>query len=428
MAEHTENEQEDGLGSFFIDGVDFEDIDTLYPIRKAQSRIQSLASLFRGGDAALIRIYILQELTSPQAKTEWRASDLRNYFGYIDPVKLDNIISSFAKHDLLMWDTKKLIYSVAPFARLILSTVTPLLSMEDDDDDLGFLFSNIAGSDAIFDSVTPHQLAHVNSRLIELKASLDNAITTGSEREARRAVSRLKSIWTMLDKGSDYISKMSEKYDSHPETFELTRKIGLQQSRLSNSTSSLHRVIYQIERQRLDLGTKGLSISNVRAWLQTKDLDALTLLADGCLTMSYQHGFILSDIVMDVAEAEILNVRVELEDVPMPMPLDPVNGDIDLDDEESLASLEEWLPTLKEMNEEKALEDLILADSFCLSAYRLSLLSMLGRPGSAHKAIDEFSRLPLTFKISKQIKNIDDPNVCAISKGFIIPKGEQDGY
>jgi len=427
MAEHNEDEQE-GLGSFFKDGVDHDDIDALYPIRRAQKKIQSLASLFRGGDAALVRIYILQEITSPQAKTEWRASDLRNYFGYIDPVKLETIIRSFANHGLLRWDSEKLVYSVAPFARLILSSITPLLSLEDEDSDLGFLFSSIAGSDAIFDSVTPHQLAHVHSRLIELKASLDDAITTGSEREALRAESRLKSIWKMLDKGSDYISKMSEKYESSPETFELAHKIGLQQSRLSNSTSSLHRFIHQIERQRLDLGTSGLSISDVRGWLLSKDLEEITRLADGCLTISYQHGFILSDIVLDIAEAEVLNIRIEPEDVPMPAPVEAVKGGINLDDEESLESLNEWLPALKEINQETMLEDLIMADSFYLSAYRLSLLAMLGRSGAAHKAMDEFSRLPLAYKISEKIKKVDDPNVYAISKGAIIPKGEQGGH
>jgi len=120
MTEHDEgDEYEEGLGSFFKDGIGFENIDALYPIRSAQKKIQSLASLFRGGDAALVRIYILQEITSPQAKTEWRASDLRNYFTYIDSIKLETIIRSFANHGLLTWDSERLLYSVAPFARWI---------------------------------------------------------------------------------------------------------------------------------------------------------------------------------------------------------------------------------------------------------------------------------------------------------------------
>ena len=105
---------------------------------------------FRGGsEEVMIRLAILREIASRADAPEWTPQQLQNHLSFIDNTKLETVLKRLREHDLLLWDSERRLYQLSSLARMILSSLSNLVSFGRQDDELGYLFSQIAAGDAV---------------------------------------------------------------------------------------------------------------------------------------------------------------------------------------------------------------------------------------------------------------------------------------
>jgi hypothetical protein len=173
------------------------------------------------------------------------------------------------------------------------------------------------------------------------------------------------------------------------------------------------------------LGRTGLSSSDLVGWLRALDVDALAAFEDGQLLMPLPAPFIHDQIALDVAEFELLErERLAAESTSLPGAEDPLDtADLPMD-EEDLRFLEDWHTELAAIAAPRELSDTLIGDDYALSAYRLSLLGLLGDPESAalEGGTADLARLPLTLEIEPILIETDLPQIALVSSGRLRPR------
>jgi hypothetical protein len=93
-------------------------------------------------------------------------------------------------------------------------------------------------------------------------------------------------------------------------------------------------------------------------------------------------------------------------------------------DEEDLRFLEDWHAELAAIVTPRELADTLIGDDYALSAYRLSLLGLLGDPESAalEGGTTELARLPLALEIEPILIETDLPQIAWVSAGRLRPR------
>ena len=190
-------------------------------------------------------------------------------------MKLETVVQRLKEHELLTWDNETQRYRVSPLGRKALAAVSTLLEFEHDDDDgLGYITAQLAAGQAV-GRVSADELAHLLSRLSELKEDFDRAVLSGSEHRIRRAAQRLDSVWTWVEKGTEVVSAITDSEDLDSSTHRLAQAVGRAQSALLRQAGIFQRELNKIDQHRVHLGRTGLSSSDLVGWLRSLTPDAL---------------------------------------------------------------------------------------------------------------------------------------------------------
>jgi hypothetical protein len=135
--------------------------------------------------------------------------------------------------------------------------------------------------------------------------------------------------------------------------------------------------------------------------------------------------FIHDQIALDVAEFELLErERLAAESTALPGAEEPPDtADLPMD-EEDLRFLDDWRAELATIAEPRELEATLIGDDYALSAYRLSLLGLLGDPESAalEGGTADLARLPLALEIEARLIETDLPQIALVSAGRLRPR------
>jgi hypothetical protein len=413
------------LQDLFREGFVVEDLPAVFPLLRGRALLRAFSALFHGGEAqVLLRLLVLRILGARSHAPEWTSQEIRDHLAFVDAVKLETVVQRLKDHDLLVYDSETQRYRIGPLGRKALAALAVMLEFENDDDDgLGYLTAQLAAGQAV-GRVSVDELGHLLSRLSELKEDFDRAVLSGSEHRIRRAAERLDSVWTWVEKGTEVVAAITGKDDLEPAAHRLAQAVGRAQSALLRQAGLFQRELNKIDQHRIHLGRTGLSSSDLVGWLRALDVDALASFEEGQLLMPLPAPFIHDQIALDVAEFELLErERLAAEGTALPGAEEPPDtADLPMN-EEDLRFLEEWHAELAAIGSPRELADTLIGDDYALSAYRLSLLGLLGDPESA--ALDggtaELARLPLSLEIEPVFIEVDLPQIALVSAGRLRP-------
>ncbi|QOL50333.1 hypothetical protein [Massilia litorea] len=420
----------DPLAAHFQNGIAPDEIEQVFHLKRAQPMLSAFTALFHGSqDGVLVRLLVLRELAADTGSSAFSRADINTKLAYLIPESLETVLNRLRTHGLLAWDAPSAVYRITPLARNVLSALDTLIALakpEEDDAEMGFLLSQVAGAQAV-GGVTVEQLRHLLGRLIELTEEFRDAIASGSEFKLRNSQAKWHMACDWVEKGSVILRAITSDERADAATHKAAQAIGRAQSALLNMQGMFSRALNQIERQRVHLGQSGLSTTDVKRWLLAHD--DLASLAEGAIDRPVVPLFGTPAEMIDVAETELLLERAIVvgpkglpsgEDAPLTVNDNPAMQ----------AELNDWInkladfanlgnfPEFSETGPKKVqLHESLLPAGFAVASYRASLLPLLGDAAEAslQGATAELARLPIRFEPTDEMVQLDDPEVAAMS-------------
>src|SRR4051812_4923861 len=106
-------EQQDSLQSYFKPEISPDDIEQVYRLKGAQPLLQAFTALFHGGiDGVLVRLLVLRELAAETGSPAFTRADINMRLAYLEPERLETVLSRLRAHHLLAWDAGQGLYRV----------------------------------------------------------------------------------------------------------------------------------------------------------------------------------------------------------------------------------------------------------------------------------------------------------------------------
>ena len=425
------SETEDRLSDFLAAGLGADDIPALFPLLRGRELLRAFTALFHGGEAAvLVRLLVLRSLGARSEAPDWSAQEIREQLAFVDPIKLETTLGRLKEHALLAWDGERQLYRISPLGRKALSAISVLLQFEAEDaDGLGYLTAQLAAGEAV-GKIGAEELGHLLSRLAELKDDFDRAVLSGSELRIRAAADTLDKVWVWIEKGTELIKRIASHEELDPPTHRLAQAVGRAQTALLRQAGIFQRALNQLDRDRVHLGSSGLSSSDLVNWLRELPLERLVTFGEHSLPLPLRGQFIQDGIALDVAEFELLERERQVHQLTaMPGATQAPATDQLPVAEDDFSLLDAWHSELSQLRESAELEHIVPSDSYADSAYRLSLLGLIGDPESAalEGPAADIARLSLTFSVGLQLQAIEHPEIAAISSGQLEAKRLQRG-
>jgi hypothetical protein len=395
---------DDRLAAYLAPAIVADDLPGLFPLLQHQPLLAAFAALFHGSlAAAQIRLLVLREIGQRSDAPRWSRREIDTHFAYLDPAKRDTVVKRLADHDLLLWDSEDRSYRVSTLGHGTLAALSALMQFADGEDaGLGFLAAQLAGG-AAAGRVSQDHLAQTLARLTELEEDFAAAVRSGSELQLVAAQERWQSVFLWMEKGTEAIRLLTREDLLDAAGWRIAQAIGQKQSRLMRMTGVFGRELAAMARQRVHLSQGGLSTTELAAWLKTGNVDQLAALTDSAIAFVPEPLFVTADVMLDVAEAELLREKVGAGETALPMPADVAET------QEFAASLPPQLPALVALlaglTERTPVADAIAAEGWRESAYRFSLLTLIGEP-TDDPTLAELASLPLGIATTSDVLQV----------------------
>lgn len=411
------------VAELLVPGVKTADIASLQGLLAAQPLIRTFITLFRGSeDEVFARLLVLREIGQRAEAPRWSPQELRAHFAYIDSVKLETVLKRLRDNDLLVWDNDDAVYWLSSNGRLAIAALSTLLDYSQEADaELGYLTAQVAAGQAV-GRISAEALQHLLARLNELQDEFEQAVLSGSEFRIRAAQGRLDAVWRWVEKGTEIIREIAVDEDLDTHTWRIAQQIGHAQSRMLRMTAVFQRALNSIERQRVHLGGSGLNSSDIVNWLRGRTARELANTLRDTVTPHPEPAFITAPEMLDMAEFELLE-RERRHAMLASLPPALQAPDAPRPEAERLPMAECLLDDLRALQGNTTLEHSILVDDYAVTAYRLSLLSLVGDPESIALSgcVAELARLPMKVRFGSGRCQVSRGEVAEISEGWLEP-------
>jgi len=413
----------ESLDEFFQAGIFPFELAAIERLSGAWPYLSAFITLFRGGDEeVLMRLLVLRELGSQTDSPFWSPQDLAQRFAYLNPVKLDTILKRLREGNLLVWQTDSGLYQLSEGARVALSALSTMIDFSGDDVELGYLTSQVAAGQAV-GQVSDEALKQLLARLNELYAEFEEALESQSEFRIRAAQHRLEAVWRWVEKSTEVVRSLTASEELTLAMLNQAQAIALAQSRMLALAGTFERRLAQLSAQRVHLGSSGLTSTDIADYLRHQDAAPLAQMLAACAALSFcpEPTFLSAPEMADVAEFELLaRERERAGDVSLPQGIAaPATS---APEAERLLEAESLYQTLVALQGDTPLCDAVLAETYNETAYRLSLLALLGDPETHNDAdvMTSLSRLPLRLSGGDGIIEPDHPEVASLSDARLI--------
>jgi len=417
-------QDENDLSQFFANGFAPDDLPSMASLLRARHYLDAFITLFRGGDdEVLVRLLILREIGARADAPRWSPQDLQTHFSYLNSIKLDTVLKRLRENGLLIWDGDEQLYAMSESGRVALAALGTVVQFADGDAELGYLTSQVAAGQSL-GQVSNEVLLNLLARLNELYADFEAALESQSEFQIRAAREKLEKVWQWVEKGTDVIRTVLTDEETDPRVYQIAQSIALAQARMLRLTSVFHRRLSELASQRVHLGQSGLSTTNVADWLRQQTQEKLADLGRDLVLFHPEPAFVVSDVLLDITEFEILE-RERPVNVVSEMPQGAAAQEVGEIEAERLMLAEALYEELQQMAANGLGADLptaVLAPTYKETAYRLSLLSLLGDAEAAleKSIVADIVKLPLSIEITGELHEPDHPEVASISAGRLL--------
>jgi DNA-binding HxlR family transcriptional regulator len=401
-------------------GIDPEDITPLWLLHSKLPVLEAFMTLFRGAMSdSLVRLLVLGEMGRRGHTPEWTFAELRQAFAYLTPAPLESALRRLRVGGLLRYDVTESAYVLTPAGLRVYGAVTSLFQLTEEDD-LGWITGVVRASYEL-GTLTPEVLSHLLYRLRRLETELQQAVESLSEPRILQARERLSSIWSWIERGSAMIEQIVVDSALDRELHRVAQQIGRAQSRLLRMTTVFQRVLNDIDRQRIHLGATGLSTSDLVFFLRQCSLDDLRRLINPHLACPVRPLFLLTDLITDQAEYELLQRKRHISewcDLPTAQE-SPTAPPQSAQEFPALGRLVTQLQS--EPRPAIPLAEIVPWNSFEESAYRLSMLSVLGDAEAADSdgPVATLASLPYHLAVEAEETVVGRAGVARMSSGHL---------
>ena len=400
-----------------------------FALARKQDAIEALRGLF-SGPAALVRLRVwcfLSLASVPQGRLT--RDDVNQLFHAVLPEALETALKRLRDLGLLVWDGSALDYHLSPLAHQTHALLAPLTTAPQDDDELSGLLAQVAGAQQL-GVVDANQLQHLHAQLARLHDEFADAIASGSEARLRQAQPRFDRALALVDKAGQALSAIIRDQHDNARLERAARALGQDQARLLSMASQFTRALQQADRQRVTLGSTGLTTSDVRHWLRHHP--ALHELMGEALSAGVRPVFVSPHDLVDVAESELERDRPD-PDRPTGLPPASAAAEGSLD----ILSLPPELghlinlfgrwsdrPAPEAPEAAPSLSDAVLGRRFAHAAYRMQLMPLLGDAQAAtlKSQTGDLARAPWQLTLTPALVKTDDFEVAVISEGRFSPR------
>jgi hypothetical protein len=247
--------------------------------------------------------------------------------------------------------------------------------------DLGFIAGQLAAEKVLgFEQTQSLQL--MLSRLVELQRSFETALQSGSESRLQQAAEAVAQVKPRMQQATSVLHQLVEDGQLGDRAYRTAQRIGREQSKLMQSEGMLAKAMAEMARQRVTLSRVGLTDADLRRWFFEQPVDAWLRLALPPATPVAALLHVAGDVALDVAEAQLLR-DLHRDDVALPPPTDVANGEYEAQPlPPEFAVWRDELLALSQLQQTTQLAHCVPATDFTTSAYRISLLSLLGEVAS----------------------------------------------
>ncbi|TCS98967.1 hypothetical protein EDC36_10323 [Tepidimonas ignava] len=387
--------------------------------------IEALRGLL-SGPAAWVRLRLwcfLELATIAQGRLDREA--LQQRFHAVQPAALEQVLKRLRELGLLAWDATAHDYTLPPLARQLHALLAPLAQPPSDDDELAPLLAQAAGAHAL-GLTQPAQLQHLHAQLARLHDDFEEAITSGSEARLRAVQPRFERALGLVERAGEALTALIRSGSDHPRLEREARALGYAQARLLAMASQFHRALQQLDRQRVTLGSTGVTSSDVRDWLRGLPAAQLARLAEGALLHGVAPVFVSQHDLLDVAEAEWERDRPDpARSQALPPPHRAGTGDLDVPPPpaELLALIDALTRWREAQPHPHPLPEAVLGGRYAQAAYRLQLLPLLGDAQAAalQGPTGTLARSGWRAEFSPTTIAVDDAAVQRVSDGTLLP-------
>ena len=418
----------DSFDSYFRDAAFAAESQLAWILGQRLEVLDALRGLLSGGQALVrLRLWVFLELVA-QPKGRLERDDLNQLFHGLKPEALDMVLKRVRDVGLLIWDATAQDYHLPPLAQQLQALLAPLARAATDDDEMAVLLSQVAGAQALGLS-DAGQIRHLHAQLARLYDEFADAIASGSEARLRDAQPRFQRALAMVDRAGETLTALIRSEHDDPRLEREARALGFSQARLLSMASQFTRALQQADRQRVTLGSTGITSSDVRLWLQGQS-SLHDLLADALMT-NPRPVLVSGNELIDVTEGEFERDRPDPQRAQgLPSAAHAEAGSLEvLKMPEELTDLIGLLTTWQAAsegapNEVRSLSDGVLGGRFAQAAYRMQLLPLLGdaQARGLNGLTGDFARLPWRAVLLPEVAPVDDAHVAAMSTGTFHPE------
>ncbi len=420
----SDNTEDLPLDQYLANGVSESDVQALAALRSAGAMLNAFIMVFHGSEASvLIRLLVMREIGNRPDAPRWSPQELAQHFVYLDATKLNTVLARLKDFGLLLWDQEDRTYQLSGAARVALSALANVLELPPGEDtDLAYITSQVAAGQAI-GRPSLEALNLLLTKYRELQKEFEDAVAGGSEFRIRQASAKFNAVVSTVEKGNEIIHSLMKDGELEGAMYRNAQAIGQAQSRILRMQATFQRNLHAIELRSVSLGGSGLSSSDVAQWLRSLNQENLAALGAQVIGGMLPLPFAMSDLMLDVAEHELLErERLAQQNTVLPPPCDaPDTHDVP---NERFAALDRYIEQLSGIQTETPLSDAVISGGYALSAYRLSLLALIGDPESTEMRgrVADLARLPLNVTLTAEHDTVARDEVAEISCGFIAPR------
>ncbi|MFY7863439.1 hypothetical protein [Roseateles sp.] len=424
------SEDEARFEDYFRDAVAPSEAQLLWQLERQEGLTAALRALFHGPASLVkLRLWVFMEVMAMPASRISREA-LNQHFHQLRDEPLELVLKRLREADLLAWDGSNQQYGVTPLAQQLLGVLSPLVTSSAQDADLTSLLANVAGAHQL-GTLDPAQLQHLQAQLSRLYDEFADAIASGSEFHLRRARQRFGKALSLVEKASEALSAImvQAQEQGNAKLERLARELGLAQARLLSMASQFNRALQQADRQRVTLGSTGITTTDVRRWLQS--VHFLENLALGALSRPVHPVLVAQHELLDTAEAEFERDRPkpkETEALPSAQPA-PEGELAVMSLPPEMGVMQALLTRWSEAGEiEQDLAPAVLGGSYARASYRAQLLPLLGDKEAQHLtgATGDMARQPWRVHWTAEQGEVDDEYIRWMSRGVLRVAGAQD--
>lgn len=394
--------------------------------------LEALRGLFSGTQAAArLRLWAFLELAS-QPHGRLQRDDLNQVFHALKPEVLDMVLKRLRDLNLLVWDATAQDYHLSALAQQVHAVLAPLTRAANEDDEMAALLAQVAGAQALGLS-DASQIKHLHAQLARLHDDFADAIASGSEARLREALPRFERALLLVDRAGEALTALIRSEHDDPRLEREARALGHGQARLLSMASQFTRALQQADRQRVTLGSTGITSSDVRLWLQSHPALHELLLGDALAT-GVRPVFVSEHDLLDVTEAELERDRPDPQRATeLPAPAQAAAGEMEtlrmpVELEALIAQLADWSASWATLPAgappaSRPVSQAVLGGRFAQAAYRMQLLPLLGdaQARSLVGQTGDLARSPWRTELLPAIEATADAHVAALSSGHLHP-------